>query len=461
MLEGGNIMNIRLIEYGVGVVATLMIALGLLIYAVDEPSRVMEAQAAQLRQDLDEAMTLYAENCAVCHGLAGEGIAAVPALNTPQMPEREAGDLFKLIERGVSGSQMPAWGQGDGGPLSDYQVGELVTLLQAGDWQRVQDRVVNLGMAPLVPFTTQVDPQVLEGVQALPGGEILSTGLVTYAENCVACHGADGLGSSLAPALNDPLVREKTAEEIERTVTNGVPATLMAGWEGVLPGETLSTLVELVQRWDEIPLGAVPEPDRPVPVTAESLALGESLYSQNCSRCHGPDGQGSQRAPALNVQSFLSQTADPAIQQIITMGVPGTNMPAWGDRMTEAQIQAVVGFLRSWEPQAPASAQTVRIGGPWWMTSQGANLPSGGAANAQVKDPAAGATTGNQAQDPAAAAQHSGQIQGNPPWLQALQIPWYNQVDWRAVALAAGMLAAGLGLAGFALFGLRRLPAVD
>ncbi|MBI3737563.1 MAG: cytochrome c [Chloroflexi bacterium] len=70
-----------------------------------------------------------------------------------------------------------------------------------------------------------------------------------------------------------------------------------------------------------------------------------------------------ERAPALNVKSFLTDTTDLAIQQIITLGVPGTAMPVWGDRMTKSEIQAVVGFIRQWEPIAPEVATPTRGGG--------------------------------------------------------------------------------------------------
>jgi mono/diheme cytochrome c family protein len=55
-------------------------------------------------------------------------------------------------------------------------------------------------------------------------------------------------------------------------------------------------MLTLVQRWDEVPTGAIPAPDVPIPTTEESIALGSQLYSANCSRCHGPDGQGTPRA---------------------------------------------------------------------------------------------------------------------------------------------------------------------
>jgi mono/diheme cytochrome c family protein len=202
----------------------------------------------------------------------------------------------------------------------------------------------------------------------LPDGTTLQTAVTLFAANCVSCHGADGLGTGIAPALNDAVVREKTAEEITRVITFGNPGTLMAGWSNILTPEEVAALTSLVQRWDEVPLGTIPAPDVPIPVTEESLAWGSQLFAGNCSRCHGPEGQGTPRAPSLNVKSFLTDTSDQAIQQIITLGVPGTSMPTWGDRMTDSDIQAIVGFVRQWEPTAPEVATITRPGGggpPW------------------------------------------------------------------------------------------------
>jgi mono/diheme cytochrome c family protein len=360
----------RRLEIVVGLLATMLIGIGLLFYTLAEPDRIIFAQQAQQGTDLDEAMTLYAQNCAVCHGLAGEGISSIPPLNNPTLQTSDSQALIKIISRGLYGTAMPAWSIEDGGPLSNYQITELVMLVQNGDWQSTQDRVVNLGLAPKVPFTTQADPSILESVSKLPEGEQIAEGMTLYAQECVACHGADGLGSSLAPALNDPQVRAKTEAELLRTIQNGISGTLMASWKNALGEDQISALLALITRWDEVPEGAIPEPDRPIPVTEESLAMGADLYTQSCSRCHGPEGQGTQRAPSLNVKGFLSDTSDAALQQIITFGVSGTSMPAWGDRLSDVEIQAVVGFIRSWEPTAPEVAVPARGGGgPWWSTS--------------------------------------------------------------------------------------------
>lgn len=451
------------IEILLGLLGTAIIVFALAFYIVSEPDRIVSSLGEILTVQLDDAMTLYAENCAVCHGLNGEGIGATPPLNNPALQTMPYSDIFKTIARGRFQTSMPAWSKDDGGPLSDYQIEELVALIKSGDWNETGDRVVNLGLSPLIPFTTDPDPALLEAVGSLPDGATLQTAITIYASQCVACHGADGLGTGIAPALNDPAVREKTADELLRTITYGNTGTLMAGWNNVLTPEEIDAMLMLVQRWDEIPVGVIPAPDVPIPTTEESIALGSQLYSANCSRCHGPDGQGTPRAPSLNVKSFLVDTTDQAIQQIITLGVPGTAMPAWGDRMTDAEIQAIVGFLRQWEATAPEVAQPVGppsgVGGPPWLrnnaqptvtpavqsvvptqtplpngqTIEGAAIPATPTATAVVA----------AAHQPGANAGQSAQGSG-PPWAQQqTQTSAVDALDWRVLAL----IAVGLSIA--------------
>lgn len=427
----------RLIEVLIGLLATQAIVFSLALYMFKEPQRLLRTQQEILNAQLDEGMTLYAENCSVCHGLQGEGIGSNPPLNTSALASMPYDDLFKTIARGRYGTAMPAWSKEEGGPLSDYQISELIALIQAGDWKATGDRVVNLGLAPLVPFTTQPDPALLEKVAALPDGETLRKAILLYADFCVACHGADGLGTTLAPALNDPKVREKSAEELTRIIALGLPGTRMSGWQQRLGSEEISSLVTLIQRWDEIPSGTIPAPTMPVPTTAESLERGRQLYATNCARCHGPEGQGTPRAPALNVKSFLTKTSDQAMIMIISGGIPGTAMPAWGDRMSAADIQAIVGFIRQWEPTAPEVATPIRPGRggpPWLRNATPSQSPSTGEAGKQSPErPGAGR-------------------EGLPPWARSQANPtWWQTLNWplligitAALSVAFTLIAAGI-----------------
>lgn len=425
----------RLFETLAGLLATQLIVFGLGYYMLNEPTRIAESQTQILQIQLDDAMTLYAQNCSVCHGLAGEGIGAIPALNNSALQTMAYEDLTKTIARGRFNTAMPAWSKEDGGALSDYQISELVGLIQSGDWNATRDRVVNLGLAPLVPFVTDPDPALLAEVANLPDGLTLQNAITIYAANCVACHGADGLGTGIAPALNDPLVREKTTDELTRTVTFGSAGTLMAGWSNALTTQEIASMISLVQRWDEVPAGILPAPNVPIPTTEESIALGGDLFAANCSRCHGPEGQGTPRAPALNVKLFLTDTSDLAIQQIVTNGVPGTAMPVWGDRMTESEIQAIVGFIRQWEATAPEVAVPAKGGGggPPWMrnNTQTTTTPSGGQGTVQ------------------------GQGQGQA---QSQQTAWWQAIDWRILLLLTGGLSIAFTLIFLGFESLHRRP---
>jgi len=456
------------IEMLLGLIGTALIVFAFAFYIASEPTRIIEAQGEILHTQLDDAMILYAENCAVCHGLNGEGIGATPPLNAPGLGVMPYDELYKVIARGRFETAMPAWSKEDGGPLSDYQIGELVALIESGDWNETGDRVVNLGLAPLIPFATDPDPALLEAVGLLPDGATLQTAITIYASQCVACHGADGLGTGIAPALNDPEASAKDIAELERTIVYGNAGTLMAGWSNVLTPEEISAMLTLIQRWDEVPVGAIPAPDVPIPTTEESIALGAELYNANCSRCHAPNGQGTPRAPALNVKSFFTDTTDQAIQQIITLGVPGTAMPAWGDRMTDAQIQAIVGFLRQWEATAPEVAQPMGppagMGGPPWMRSQPTPIPTtqslspGTIAEAtqRVDVPPTPTPIAAAQHQPGADTGHSTGQGGGPPWAQEQAQSETGALDWRVLALIGGGLSVAFTMVAMGFSSLRR-----
>ncbi|HEX3300629.1 MAG TPA: c-type cytochrome [Actinomycetota bacterium] len=99
---------------------------------------------------------------------------------------------------------------------------------------------------------------------------------------------------------------------------------------------------------------------------AAQIATGQELWSENCATCHGKTGEGV-TAPALNSQEFLSSVTDQQIAGIVEGGVPGSAMPAWlsdyGGALTQQQIEAIVTYVRSWQPTAPSR--------PDWRTPSG------------------------------------------------------------------------------------------
>lgn len=264
-------------------------------------------------------------------GAGGEGLGANPALDSAGLRAMDYDTLFKTIARGRYNTAMPAWRVADGGPLNNAQIEAAMALSQHGDWAATQGVVADLGLAPRAPVSVTVPAETLALIAALPDGATLAAGVQAYAAECVACHGSNGQGTPLAPALNTPALRsERTPEQLANSIRNGVAGTVMPAWGQTLTAEQVANLVALIRQWEALPAEALPEPPaQPIIVTEKLLTSGAELYAQTCARCHAAEGQGTRRAPALNVQTFFDQyTTAAALLQVVSRGVPGTAMPA-------------------------------------------------------------------------------------------------------------------------------------
>lgn len=79
---------------------------------------------------------------------------------------------------------------------------------------------------------------------------------------------------------------------------------------------------------------------------------GGALYETDCAGCHGDSGRGG-IAPALGARNFLESVDDEQMRQLISLGVPGTEMVAYsigyGGPLTSQEIKAIATYLRSLE----------------------------------------------------------------------------------------------------------------
>jgi mono/diheme cytochrome c family protein len=74
-----------------------------------------------------------------------------------------------------------------------------------------------------------------------------------------------------------------------------------------------------------------------------ALVEGRSVFVANCQKCHGPRGQGGVGPKLAGVVTH----AFPNIQNQINLVTNGAGgMPAWKDKLTPAQIKAVVRYTR-------------------------------------------------------------------------------------------------------------------
>ncbi len=94
----------------------------------------------------------------------------------------------------------------------------------------------------------------------------------------------------------------------------------------------------------------------PAAAFADKKAEGAELFaSRGCAHCHGDDGQGTDKAPALReLRKKLS--AEKITNQIVH---GGGNMPAFGDSLKPDEVEDLVAFLRAkkWVTATPPAAE--------------------------------------------------------------------------------------------------------
>ena len=92
--------------------------------------------------------------------------------------------------------------------------------------------------------------------------------------------------------------------------------------------------------------GYAKQPIEALAVDEEALKIGQRLFLQNCSQCHGSDARGQRGFPNLTDNDWLYGGKPENIKQTLMQGRQGA-MPAWIDSMGEAGIEEVVAYALS------------------------------------------------------------------------------------------------------------------
>lgn len=175
-----------------------------------EPDSVA-ANASQPPTLLERGRQLFATQCAICHGEAGDGAGKFAYLMNPRPRNLKSGkfklattenqipsdeDLMRTISRGMPGSAMPPWGHL---PISDLQA--LVAHVRQIHADAVRAQLKTEA------DSGQIDPSEIDALLAdriSPGASIVVppeprvddlrwfNGRRVYLEACASCHGPDG-----------------------------------------------------------------------------------------------------------------------------------------------------------------------------------------------------------------------------------------------------------------------------
>lgn len=80
------------------------------------------------------------------------------------------------------------------------------------------------------------------------------------------------------------------------------------------------------------------------PATAQEPTNAREQYQNNCAACHGPEGRG-MRGPSL--EDVVDRLGRENVEQTIRDGREAAGMPAWGDELTDAEIDVLVDFVET------------------------------------------------------------------------------------------------------------------
>ena len=195
--------------------------------------------------------------------------------------------------------------------------------------------MTRLAAAPLGDIEST--PQLLDFARAL--------GRIAFADNCAPCHGAGGGGARGYPNLvdNDWLWGGKLSD-IAQTIRHGVRSGdpdghqgNMPPWSGTLKPAQISTVADYVRSLS----GLSVEP-------GADLAAGKTIFADNCSPCHGPDGKGNRQVGAKNLTDdiWLYGSDKRTLVQTISSGRGGV-MPAWGAKLDDATVKALAVYVHT------------------------------------------------------------------------------------------------------------------
>lgn len=204
--------------------AVLSLVLGLMTLAAcsfpdSEPQTNSEPVAPS--QVLDFG-TLYAQNCAGCHGAQGRGGAAIALANPVYLTIVDENTMRNIVANGVRGTSMPAFVQSAGGMLTEQQI-EVITSGIVSRWSRKQ----------------ALDGANPPSYAAKAAGNV-DHGQLAFGTYCASCHGSEGGGTPKGSAItNDSFLALVSNQGLRTIVITGRPELGAPDWRGNVPGRPI------------------------------------------------------------------------------------------------------------------------------------------------------------------------------------------------------------------------------
>ena len=207
---------------------------------------------------------------------------------------------------------------------------------------------IDAAAAKLAPINAKLEAAELTEIadDAELSSYAASAGAAVFKTWCAQCHGSGAAGAAGYPNLLDnDWLWGGDIESIHTTVTVGIRQQAdadgdylrqseMTAFGEMLEAEDIDAVVNYVMSLS----GEAQD--------ASKVAAGAAVFEENCVSCHAEDGTGdrAQGAPNLTDAIWLYGGDYAIISETVIGGRKGA-MPAWQDRLSEAQIRAVATYV--------------------------------------------------------------------------------------------------------------------
>jgi cytochrome c oxidase cbb3-type subunit III len=190
---------------------------------VQPPGQPRAGSETVAPNDVSDFATLYAENCAGCHGAEGRGGAAIALADPVYLAISDPTAMRKVIADGVRGTAMPAFAQSSGGMLTEKQVDIIANEIRSR-WSK--SGILNGVNTP--------------SYSAKSAGNA-SQGEAAFKTYCESCHGPGGRGGPKGSAITgDSFLALVSDQGLRTIVIVGRPELGAPGWRGDVSGKPMS-----------------------------------------------------------------------------------------------------------------------------------------------------------------------------------------------------------------------------
>lgn len=196
----------------------------ILLSACGTPHGQPDGNAEELApSEILDFVTLYAENCAACHGENGRGGAAIALADPVYLALADDHTIRTVIANGVRGTAMPAFAESSGGLLTKQQI-EVITQQIRARWSKAG--ILDGANPPSYSAKSDGDPE---------------RGQTVYQTYCESCHGPDGRGGPKGSGItNDSFLALISDQGLRTAIIAGRPELGAPDWRGNVRGKSMS-----------------------------------------------------------------------------------------------------------------------------------------------------------------------------------------------------------------------------